>query len=716
MTSRNSFWASSKENHKRRIWVWIVAALVQMMAYVGVLSIYLSRIRTWNVDGVYRTGEEYRNAMYQATKDALGFQTHLGKVLVILAVVIGVQGFSYLYDRKKVDMYHSVPVNKNKRFAVVYVNGLLIFLVTTLISLLIAVIAAAVQGAVNGEVLAVIGLGFVWNLLFFLVLYHSAVLAVMLTGNCLITLAAMAVLVLYEMIIYSVISSMQYSFFTTVSGFYVTQSAKLSAFNDYLEKTWRLKQLTDVKAMARQVLPYYGKWFILALVILAAAWLCYRKRPSEAAGRALAFSRMAPIIKIIIVIPAGLWIGMLVRDEAYGNTMLTIMSMAGGGVIACAVMEIIFDFDFKSLCKHLISSGVAVAGIVLVFCIFHYDLFGYDEYLPSEDKLDSVAVSVDYYGSFWDEEFNYVGNAEFSREHMFLKDVEPVLSLAAVAQQKEPEDMDDARCINVLYRLKSGRQVGRRFYVDFSDPVSGEFMNRIVKTKEFKDGTFQIMTDQASYDKATKIAYTNGAVDVVLPASDAQKLRDAYLKDMEQFDFTLAAEERPCGQVTISFPNWMNDRLNVYDCFENTITYLKSQEAYYPVQLDPKDIADITVTNYHNELIENSGDDGIMPAEYTEAAVDVVVEDDVYAGDTAVSKTFLEQEELEKIVEVIYPAYMSSAWNDSGQLDDNYDIYITFKKDTTYPYDRSNYGVYYKFYTGKVPEFVKEATALGAGD
>ncbi len=709
MTSRSSFWVSSIENHKRRIWVWIVAALGNLMAYVGVLSVYLSRIRTRNADGVYKTGEEFRDAMYQATKDALGFQTHLGTVLVILAVIIGVQGFSYLYDRKKVDMYHSVPVNKNKRFVIIYVNGLIIYLVTALTSILIAVIAAASQGAVNGEVLAVTGVGFVWNLLFFLVVYHTAVLAVMLTGNCLITLAAVAVLMSYEVIVYTLAGNMKYSFFKTVSGFYVTQSPKLSVFSDYSEKSWRLKQLTDVNAMVRGVLPYYGKWFILALVILAAAWLCYRKRPSEAAGRALAFTRIEPFLKIIIVVPAGLWIGMLVRDEAYGNTMLTVAGMAVSGVIACAVMEIIFDFDLRSLHKHLISSGVAIAGIIMVFLIFEYDLTGYDKYLPSADELDSVAVSVDYYGSFWDENFTYVSSADFSREHMFLKDVEPVLSLAEVAQQKDSEDMDDARNVNVLYRLKSGRQVGRCFYVDFSDPASGEQMNRIIRTKEFKDGTYQIMTDQASYDKAAKITYSNGAVNVVLPASDAQKLRDAYLKDMEQYDFTLAAEERPCGQITFSFPNWMEDSLNVYSCFENTITYLQSQEAYYPIQLNAEDIADITVTNYHHELEEN---DGIMPA--GEAAGVETGSD--FPVDNTVTKTFLAQEEFEQIVGVIYPEFMSSGWNDDRELDSNYDIYITFKKDTAYPYDRSNYGVYYKFYTDKVPEFVKEATAPGAGD
>ena len=66
MTSKSSFWVSCKENHKRRIWVWIVALLTQAMMYVGVLTVYLSRIRRWNSMAAYRTAEDFQNALYQA--------------------------------------------------------------------------------------------------------------------------------------------------------------------------------------------------------------------------------------------------------------------------------------------------------------------------------------------------------------------------------------------------------------------------------------------------------------------------------------------------------------------------------------------------------------------------------------------------------------------------------------------------------------------------
>lgn len=710
MTSRNSFWASSKENHKRRVWVWIIAFLLQVASYVGVLTVYLSRIRMWNEEGAYRKAGEYQKALYQAAQDALGFQDNFLPVLTGLALIIGMQGFSYLYDRKKVDMYHSVPVDKNKRFLVIYINGILIYLTATLTSLLVGVISAAVQHAVNGKVMTVVGLGFMWNFLMFLVLYHTVVLAVMLTGNRFITLFTAGIFAFYEMMLYSLYNNMQYAFFQTKDDFYISHAPKLSAMADYFGNTWSIKNMETVKEMARTVLPYYGKWFVLAAVLLAIAWLCYRRRPSEAAGKALAFPAVGAAAKVIIVIPAAIGIGMWVYGAGYGNKTLTAVTMVAGGVIGSAVMEVVYDFDLKSLFRHLVSSGIAVAGIIVVFFVFESDAFGYDEYIPSEEKLDSIAMMLDTYNDFWDENFNYVSTAERTGERMHITNVAPVLELASRAQQKEAEDMGDPRCMHVLYRLKSGRKVGRIFYVDFADPANEELLNQIVSTQEYRDGSYQIMTDESSFTQVQAMTYSNGATEVALPAEDSMKLREAFIKDMEKFDFTLARHNRPCGEIKIRFPNWMTYTLEVYDSFENTIDYLESEEAYYPVQLNPEDIDCITVTNYHTELSE---EDEPLPEVYdTRNAVAEV--DYSYEEDTIVSESFYDQEEFEKIVSVIYPNFLTSNWSDYNAVDNNYDIYITFKKDTAYPYNRSNYGFNYQFFTGQVPEFVIEATALGA--
>ena len=704
MTSRNSFWASSVENHKRRIWVWIVAVLAQIAAYVGVLTVYLSRVRMWNAEGAYRKAEEYQKALYQATQDALGFQDNLLPILIGLAIIIGMQGYSYLYDQKKVDMYHSVPVDKNRRFMVIYLNGIIIYLTTTLASLLTGVVLAAVQRAVNDEVMAVIGLGFLWNLLMFLVLYHTVILSVMLTGNRFITLFVAGTFALYEMMLYVLLNTLQYAFFETKDGFYISNEPRLSALTDYVGKTWEIKQLTSVQEMAQEALPFYGKWFLIAVLSLTVAWLCYRRRPSEAAGKSMAFPSIESAVKVIIVIPAAVGLGMWVYSAGHGNTTLTLTTMIAGGVIGSAAMEVIYDFDLKSMFKHLVSSGVAVAGIAIVFFIFQADLLGYDKYVPLQSKLESVALTLDTYHEFWNADFQYISTAEATKERMKIVDVEPLLILAEKAQREKVEDITDPREIHVLYRLNSGREVGRSFYMDFDNPVNEELLNKIIGTEEYRAGTYQIVTDEDSFEMVQSMTYSNGATEVALPAEDGAALREAYMKDLEQFDFTLARNMRPCGVLRVQFPNWMNYSLDVYESFENTIAYLQSAEAYYPVMLDPEDIDSITVTNYHSDLGEEYED---MPVYDTRNAASFA-----YNESRVVSETFYEQEEFEMILPVIYPNSLSAHWHNYKEVDDDYDIYITFKKDTAYPYNRSNYGFNYKFYTDQVPGFVTEATAL----
>ena len=706
MISKNSFWANCRENHKRRIWVWIIAIVGQLMSYVGILTVYLSRIRSWYVQGnMYLTYEDYHNAMCRATAEAMGFQEYFLMPVIGLAFIIGIQGFSYLHDRRKVDLYHSVPVDKNRRFLMVWLNGIMIYLTSTIVSILVGVVVAVVQDAVNGQTMAVISLAFAWNLLFFLVIYHTVILAVMLTGNRLITICVAGMFMLYELILYGLNENMKNMYFKTYSTYFVGHATKLSAVDDYFMNTFELQREKDMQVVVDRVLPYYGKWIILALVLLAVSWFCYRKRPSEASGRAIAFVKTEPILKVLTVIPASAGLGVIIRSASYGNTFVTLAGMVAVGVIACAAAEVIYDFDIKSLFKHPFSSGVTVAGIIIVFFIFNNDLLGYDKYVPLESEVDSAVIYLSNYEEFWKEDFTHLSSTDYMKAHMFLTDVEPVLTLASKCRQERIEDMSDPRTVYVMYRLKSGREVGRKFWIDYDNPANEELLNRIVGSKEYREGAFQIMTDRDSFDQVQAISYSNGATGVALPPEDAQELRDAYIKDMEKFDFSLARHKRPCGRIEILLSNARSVRLNVYESFENTIACLQSGGAYYSVLLNPADIESISVVNHHYRPAEPKSYDN--PADYNLA----MGEGASYG--TTVSATFYDEEQFAQIVPVIYPTDLQELWhNDSVDIDSNYDIHVTFKKDTTYPYLRNEFNVSYLFFAGQVPDFVEAATAI----
>lgn len=715
MTSKNSFWANSLENQKRRIWVWIVAFLMWLLNYVGVLTVYLSRIKYWYGEGAYRNLEEFQKAFVQAAQDALGFQESLFITVAISAVIIGHQGFAYLNDRRKVDMYHSVPVSKKRRFFVIYVNGIIIYLTAALFSLVIGTVVAAKQGAVTGSVLAVIGIAFVWNLIWFLVIYHTMILAVMLTGNNFVALCAFAVLSVYEYVLYSCIRTFKYNFFERVNDYYVPFGTKLSVLDDYTSHTYELKSMSKPQEMAQAALPYLGKWVILALVLFIAAYVCYNKRMSEAAGKAIAFRKIKPVIKILVVVEVSMIVGGIVRDAAYENDMLMLTGMIVGAVICCAVMEVIYEFDLKCILHHWISSCAAVLCVLAVFCIFKFDLLGYDSYVPDADQVESVLFEPNAdYGNYWNEELEYVSRNSYLMEHMHITAVEDVLTLARKDQQESYESMNDPRRVEVVYHLKSGRDVERAFWVDFDNPANEELLNHIIGSKEYREGMYQIVQDDAFCDKVKTITYSNGCVSNALLLEDAETLREAYLKDLEQMDFSLLRKNFACGTINFGTPNYMSIEYPVYDTYSNVISYLKERGVYYPVWLDAENIASITVTNYHNEMYANEEGEFADPASYNLYSGTMATAVDVYGAyeDLTVQETFYEKEQIEEIIKHIYPCYLPSNWNDVQAFDSNYIVNVEFKKDSDYPYDRTQYYFNYSIFAGQVPEFVAEATAL----
>ena len=339
---------------------------------------------------------------------------------------------------------------------------------------------------------------------------------------------------------------------------------------------------------------------------------------------------------------------------------------------------------------------------------------GYDKYVPRADQVESIALQIDCeYNDFYEETdygMEYVGVVEYQKENMKITDVEPVLALAERSIQEEDWDnMKEGHYVNVLYRMKSGREIGRCFNVDFENPVNESYLNQIVGSKAFKEGNYETMTQDKIYDKVSMITYSNGVTQVAVPAGDVQKIRELWNEDMLKADYTMLREHYPCGSLVFTFnASYITVNLPVYDTFTNVLAYLKQEGAYYPVQLNAKDIESITITNYHNEVYEVQESADGEEAEAAEAI------DDVYYEDVSVQAEFRDEQEIAEILKNSYPAYsMNTTWNGYEAFDNNYDINIVFKADTTYPYQRGGYYFSYQFFSGKVPGFVVQATALG---
>ena len=118
----------------------------------------------------------------------------------MFAVACGIQGFSYLYDRNKIDFYHSKPVKAVTRFFSIWTNGILVCIIPHIVGTLINMLLFAENGILDLTLFGAAWLYLVLSLGLYLCMYHLAILALMMTGKLIVTILGSLVFLLYDII------------------------------------------------------------------------------------------------------------------------------------------------------------------------------------------------------------------------------------------------------------------------------------------------------------------------------------------------------------------------------------------------------------------------------------------------------------------------------------------------------------------------------------
>lgn len=712
MMSKNSFWASIRENNKRRIWLWAVSALFWFFYYPVGMAMIMSRKKNHNImDNL--TGELAKIRLVDAAETWVSTVGPVAVFVVMMAVICAIQGFSYLYSRKKVDLYHSVPVKKSRRFAVIYLNGVAIYFIPYLVNLLLALAVAAVNGGMSGRVAgtAVVSVGM--NLLLYLGIYGLTLLAVMLTGNLMITLFATAIFLGYELVVRWVFYGFHMAYFDYFSSRTVDMEPVLSPIGQYAKLIARAGTFGEkIKG---------APWAVVLLLLMAvgfgaAAYFAYQKRPAEAAGKTMAFTWTKPVVKILLVIPMAMAVGLTVRDIVGRNnsTTLVIFGMAAAVVVSSSIIEVIYERDIRAAFKkkrQMLFSGACMAAI---YCIFVFDLAGYDAWIPKTEKMENgiVIISRDTYRN------NFV-NTDLQYENMIdhlmgmkLTDVEAVKELFEKRVDddvlREDGENRDVLSLEVGCRMKNGKVKWRSFAVSQEEE---ELLNKIIGSQEYKECVYQLYDDEfyqgvKDYE-VEEIRFSTGlAVENIAP-EDFEKLRELYVKDMEQADYSTYRDEFVCGSVEI----WLKKNVNhsqmfeydVYPSFSNTLAYLKEKGLYNGNVVEADEVTSITVTNYHYDLIEKGIPMDVADAEQNLAAASL-------AEDAIVTKTYTEKAQIEEILNAAYSVEFPEYWKGQDTFDENYSVTVQMKNGST---DSKYYRGINEFIliADRIPEWLEKETA-----
>lgn len=611
-----------KSELRRKIWMYIVTLLAMLAVKPAYLLMRIDNMFIWE-SGLTQS-QMIDNLIY-----VVRF-IRSASVMIIAAVVFAFVSFSYTYSRAKVDMYHSLPIDRKKLYGIFAGTAIIPYIVIEISTMLCSIFVLSLKGLLNGLIIRTILSTFVYDIIFFILLFSISVIAIALTGN-----------------IWVGIIGTWFFVFGASSVFEVIDYYKSCCFQTYYgmgENTSLLKLIISpwhgIMRVKLRVADNMAVVFVLcaeAIILLTLAGFLYCKKPSECTYKAMCYKILEPIIRIPSVMCIALCGGIYI---VYAQNSLT----AGWywvifviiGIISHGLINAIFHNDFKKMFSDWIQLIITLVAAAIIGSIFLFDLCGYDRYLPSEKDIEYAGISFDNIhddiNNYEKEEvsdgirFNYKDADKYRVDALKTKDFESILELAKLGIyniDKENsvfkrnsgrrtilytvdavEPAAEQNRFIIKYHLKNGRDIYRIYSVPMEDSYAAT--EKIYNTKEYKDSVIQL-EEYFKYNEIKGISADDVFESEIfnLEGNDALIFMEALKQDYYAMTLKQLADSVPIAKLM----SWQADGMQdgglegyyIYPEFTNTVAFLKAKgieiDTNIP-RLESKKVQSIDIRRY----------------------------------------------------------------------------------------------------------------------
>mgnify|MGYP005758948803 FL=1 len=690
MTSKNSFLVNLRVNAKRRVWTIALSAVCLFFIMPVTMMV--------NLSSVVKSSNEIYVAQNLANtyREFMISNPFLTVFTTILAIIMAIHGFSYLFSRKKVDMYMSVPVKMESRFWAIVLNSFLIFIIPYIICFLLCLVVAGTYGINDAYIIKMAIISSAVNVVYYMAVYSIAVIAVMLTGNLPVSVLGTGTLLLYEVAFkwllwggfdyyFNTYNENSAEIFKTI---WTSPLGKIVGFSGEFGTA-----VSDKAAVGNIVAEPLIYILLMAVIYIIVAFLLYKARPMESCGKSMAFRKTKTTIKRLIMIPCALAFSFFFDSASGGSIFAAVFGLLAGVLITHVVIQGIYEQDLKAAFKD--KRSVIYVGVIagVIFSVLRFDLVGYDRYVPESGKLESASVSLDmaFMGNetFFDEEtsgdyFRYIGKENYIFKNMNVTDVDTITEIAQNSADTQDiirsGNYDNASIIrgSIKYTLSGGKTIYRDIALNYSE--CEDALNRLFANEEYKTGNTQIYSPVFDETNRLDVRYNNGAITSSI--TDIESVIAAYRQDYKEMTFSDIENSMGIGILNIdvynrskNYGNYRNCEFVVFPTFSNTIAQLEKQGIVIEPAIAADDVERIEVNyyDYDRELNE------------TYETTDI--------------------NEIKEIIENSMPNdfYMAISTGDDFNYDYSVTVYI--KSDSRFKYD---YEVYDRLFLGdKVPDFIR---------
>lgn len=471
------------------------------------------------------------------------------------AVILAVMQYAYLHNREKTDFYHSLAVRREHFFGIQYAAGVLIWLITYGINLVLFLLICAVNGEANMALLRAVGSSVLIQLVSFLLIYSLMILTMMLTGKIFAAIIGFAILCWYAPVVGELANGMMSLYFSTYShqyGILNTPAVRLTpiyAVGNLMQVS--LSEFRGISAELQRMenLPYDQMLgiFLTAVLISVLCVLLYRKRPSEAAGKTMAFSAAARVIKFLLVVPLALGVQVLLYAMTAGSSIWGVFGLLFGLVICSAVIEFVYTLDIREVFRDKKQLFFSAAVALAILAEFEFDLTGYDKWMPAKSEVAEVELEqrnylansdrsvytlVDNGKESW---YSWERNAE--DEPYATTDMDTVYALLEHSEEfttdAEPYFNDEfVYPLQVTWRMKNGTVKIRTY--SFNEENMITYFGEIWDSEEYRDKTYPILKEAETLEELSATSFDGTYITQDLTEKQRKEFLEIFKKELEK--------------------------------------------------------------------------------------------------------------------------------------------------------------------------------------
>lgn len=608
MTSRNSSSNISMIFATMRRNTWLLVMAIVGFIFAGPVASAISVQRKSKIISE-NANPDMLNINLQSQASGLLEAFHVCSTIIVAigAVLAALVLFNYLTNHKKTDLFHSIPVSRERLFAINYLAGFFIFLLPFILGFILNALAVAALGYAGY---------FTWGLYFFYAL------KLIIGFFCLYSITVMAMALCGTTIMSLMITAAINAFFPVLLT--LSQSLKMYFYETYYTNI-------DIVSLWAQrtspVINMFGEvtWLnILILAVIGAAALIfavllYKKRRSEAAGSSLAFRRSKHIVKIPIALVGTLAFATIFYNISNNVTAWLYFGGIAGAILICQCLEIWIEGEFAAVKKGWLSVVIVAVICTGIFTYIDYDLGGYDKYLPEAEDIASVQLEMSNVDSYLNNtEINrpYTANSDDEgisvpvKDSVTLTDAKTIQAAASIAaygidhlngytmyQQNyeepmaaETEDtkvMDyssadtatvatsgyDLTDVSVIYKLKNGKTV-RRTYTGLDIGDIRDSLLTVLSDQTYRAEYAMLLGVDAKQVAVREISNfkSHSVYGKQIPDETHAKLAASYLQEYKKLTAQTMMEEIPIGYISLlsfndpdNMPESIKDALSKYN-------------------------------------------------------------------------------------------------------------------------------------------------------